>query len=74
VHCAGRGGLIRLVDRSGNAGSLELFKTIIAVNLVGSFNVLRLAAAGIAKLEEIEGERGVVVLTASVAAYEGQIG
>lgn len=74
VHCAGRGGIVRLVDKSGNAGSLDLFKTIISVNLVGSFNVLRLAAAEMAKLEEVDGERGVVVLTASVAAYEGQIG
>lgn len=74
VHCAGRGGALRILDRQGEPGSLAHFELIVRVNLVGSFNVLRLAAARIAKAEPIEGERGVVVLTASIAAYEGQIG
>jgi NAD(P)-dependent dehydrogenase (short-subunit alcohol dehydrogenase family) len=74
VHCAGRGGPLRLVDKNGNPGSLELFETIVRTNLTGSFNVLRLAAAEMIKVDEVDGERGVVVLTASVAAYEGQIG
>lgn len=74
VHCAGRGGAIRLVDRDGNPGSLETYETVVRVNLVGTFNVLRLSAARMAKNEAVDGERGVCILTASVAAWEGQIG
>lgn len=74
VHCAGRGGASRILDRQGEPGSLAHFELIVRVNLVGSFNVLRLAAARMAKNEPVEGERGVVVLTASIAAYDGQIG
>lgn len=74
VHCAGRGGPIRVVDREGNPGSLEIYESVIKLNLIGSFNVLRLGAARMANLEPIDGERGVVVMTASVAAFEGQIG
>lgn len=74
VHCAGRGGPIRVVDRDGNPGSLEIYESVIKLNLVGSFNVLRLGAARMARLEPVDGERGVVVMTASVAAFEGQIG
>jgi NAD(P)-dependent dehydrogenase (short-subunit alcohol dehydrogenase family) len=74
VHCAGRGGPIRVVDKSGEPGSLELYETIIRVNLIGTFNVLRLGAARIAKAELVDEERGVVILTSSVAAFEGQIG
>ncbi len=74
IHCAGRGGPLRLVDREGKPGSLELYESVIRVNLVGTFNVLRLAAASMASNEPVDGERGVCVLTASVAAYEGQIG
>lgn len=74
IHCAGRGGAIRLVDRDGNPGSLETYETVVRVNLIGTFNVLRLAAARMAKNEPVDGERGVCILTASVAAWEGQIG
>ncbi|MEP6546343.1 MAG: SDR family NAD(P)-dependent oxidoreductase [Gammaproteobacteria bacterium] len=74
VHCAGRGGPVRLVDKQGEPGSMEVFEAVVRVNLIGSFNVLRLAAAAMAKTEEADGERGVIVLTASVAAFEGQIG
>jgi NAD(P)-dependent dehydrogenase (short-subunit alcohol dehydrogenase family) len=74
VHCAGRGGAVRLVDREGNPGSLEDYEGVVRTNLIGTFNVLRLAAARMARNEEVDGERGVCVLTASVAAYEGQIG
>jgi NAD(P)-dependent dehydrogenase (short-subunit alcohol dehydrogenase family) len=74
VHCAGRGGPVRLVDKHGEPGSREVFEAVVRVNLTGSFNVLRLAAAAMAKTEEVDGERGVIVLTASVAAFEGQIG
>lgn len=74
VHCAGRGGPVRLLDKEGNPGSLAAYETIIRTNLVGSFNTLRLAAARMARTDLVDGERGVCVLTASVAAYEGQIG
>lgn len=74
VHCAGRGGAVRLVDRDGNPGSLEMFEQVVRVNLFGTFNVLRFAAAEMARNEPLDGERGVCVLTASVAAFEGQIG
>lgn len=74
VHCAGRGGPIRVVDRDGNPGSLEVYETVVRINLIGSFNVLRLGAARMAKNELVDGERGVVILTASVAAFEGQVG
>jgi NAD(P)-dependent dehydrogenase (short-subunit alcohol dehydrogenase family) len=74
VHCAGRGGTVRVVERDGQPGSLELFETILRVNVIGSWNVLRLVAASMAGNEPVAGERGVIVLTASVAAWEGQIG
>lgn len=74
VHCAGRGGPIRVVDKNGEPGSLEQYEGVVRVNLIGTFNVLRLGAARIAKAELIDDERGVVIMTASVAAFEGQIG
>ena len=74
VHCAGRGGPLRILDKEGRPGSLEQFEAIVRTNLIGSFNVLRLAAARMAQADEVEGERGVIILTASIAAFEGQIG
>jgi NAD(P)-dependent dehydrogenase (short-subunit alcohol dehydrogenase family) len=74
VHCAGRGGPVRIVEKDGTPGSLEKYNETIQVNLVGSFNVLRLAATRMARTDAVDGERGVVIMTASVAAYEGQIG
>jgi NAD(P)-dependent dehydrogenase (short-subunit alcohol dehydrogenase family) len=74
VHCAGRGGAVRLVDRDGNPGSLALYTEVITINLIGTFNVLRIAAAQMAKNDPVDGDRGVAILTASVAAFEGQIG
>jgi NAD(P)-dependent dehydrogenase (short-subunit alcohol dehydrogenase family) len=74
VNCAGRGGALRLVEKDGSPGSLELFETVIRVNLIGTFNALRLAAARMATTEPLGEERGVCVLTASIAAWEGQIG
>ncbi len=74
VHCAGRGGTVRLVERDGTPGDLDLYREVVDVNLVGSFNVLRLAAARMVALDPQAGERGVCVLTSSVAAWEGQIG
>ncbi|NNN20959.1 MAG: SDR family NAD(P)-dependent oxidoreductase, partial [Acidimicrobiales bacterium] len=75
VNCAGIGWAQRTVDRNGNPHDLGAFETIIRVNLMGTFNMLRLGAAMIAKTEPlVDGERGVVVNTASVAAFDGQIG
>jgi NAD(P)-dependent dehydrogenase (short-subunit alcohol dehydrogenase family) len=75
VHCAGRGGdRVRILDRDGRPGAVETFAEVINVNLIGTYNVLRLAAERIARSEPVEGERGAIVLTASVAAFDGQIG
>lgn len=74
VHTAGVGGPLRIIDRDGNPGSLETYERLVRINLIGSFNVLRHAAAAMARLEPLDGERGVCVLTASVAAYDGRIG
>lgn len=74
VHCAGRGHALRILDREGLPGSLEAYEGVIRTNLVGSFNVLRLSAAAMARNDPLDGDRGVVIMTASVAAYEGQIG
>jgi NAD(P)-dependent dehydrogenase (short-subunit alcohol dehydrogenase family) len=73
VNCAGIGRSHRLVTREG-PHPLDAFKRVLEVNLVGTFNVLRLAAARMAEAEPVDGERGVVVNTASVAAFEGQVG
>lgn len=74
VNCAGIGGAARIVGRSGPY-DLEAFNRVIQVNLIGSFNMLRLAAAIMVNNEpNDEGERGVIINTASVAAYDGQIG
>ena len=74
VHCAGRGHTLRILDKQGDPAPLEHYAGVIQTNLIGSFNVLRLAAARIARTESVDGERGAIILTASVAAYEGQIG
>jgi NAD(P)-dependent dehydrogenase (short-subunit alcohol dehydrogenase family) len=74
VHCAGRGGTVRVVNRDGSPGDHELYQEIVSINLIGTFNMLRLTAARMANNTEIDGERGVCVLTASVAAWEGQVG
>ncbi|MFI6313949.1 3-hydroxyacyl-CoA dehydrogenase [Nocardia fusca] len=73
VNCAGIGNAIKTVGKNG-AFPLAEFTKVITVNLVGTFNVLRLAAERIAKHEPVGEERGVIVNTASVAAFEGQIG
>src|SRR6516225_2280012 len=74
VNCAGIGVAKRVVGRDGPM-PLADFEKVIKVNLIGSFNMLRLAAAAMSKLEPLAGgERGVVINTASVAAYDGQIG
>jgi NAD(P)-dependent dehydrogenase (short-subunit alcohol dehydrogenase family) len=74
VTCAGILKAERMLGRSGVA-SLQTFRQVIEVNLIGTFNVMRLAAAAIAKREpDTDGERGVMVATSSVAAFDGQIG
>ncbi len=74
VNCAGIGTAARTVGRSGPA-TLEEFTRVIQVNLIGTFNCIRLAAAAMAQnAPGTDGERGVIVNTASVAAFDGQIG
>jgi NAD(P)-dependent dehydrogenase (short-subunit alcohol dehydrogenase family) len=74
VSCAGIGWAERTVKKDGPA-ALQPFETVVRVNLIGTFNVLRLAAASMAGNEPDEGgERGAVVMTASIAAFDGQIG
>ena len=74
VNCAGVGPAKRIVGRD-RPMPLEDFERVIRINLIGTFNAMRLAAADMQSLDPLEdGERGVIVSTASVAAYEGQIG
>jgi NAD(P)-dependent dehydrogenase (short-subunit alcohol dehydrogenase family) len=75
VNCAGTAPPAKILGRDG-PHDLDLFRRVIEVNLIGSFNILRLAASGMAALEPLDadGERGVIINTASVAAFEGQIG
>jgi NAD(P)-dependent dehydrogenase (short-subunit alcohol dehydrogenase family) len=73
VHCAGIAPPQRILGRKGVA-DLDRYRTVIEVNLIGSFNVLRLAAEAMARNEPVDGDRGVVVMTASIAAFDGQIG
>lgn len=75
VSCAGIGPAAKTVGRDGSGHDLDMYRKVIEVNLIGTFNVLRLSAAAMAKNEPNEdGERGVVINTASVAAFDGQIG
>jgi NAD(P)-dependent dehydrogenase (short-subunit alcohol dehydrogenase family) len=75
VHCAGGGIAGRTVGRDGTPHALDAFRRTVELNLVGTFNVLRLVAAQMSKNEpDAGGERGVCVQTASIAGYEGQIG
>lgn len=74
VNCAGIAPASRIVGRDG-PHDLELFRSVITVNLLGTFNVMRLAAEAMSRVQPDEsGSRGVVVNTASVAAFEGQVG
>jgi len=74
VNCAGIGTASRIVGREGPI-PLDAFERVIRVNLVGSFNMMRLAAARMSTAEpDANGQRGVIISTASVAAFEGQIG
>jgi NAD(P)-dependent dehydrogenase (short-subunit alcohol dehydrogenase family) len=75
MHIAGIGSAKRVVGKDGNAAPLEDFVRVVNVNLIGTYNVARLFAAACAKLDPMEdGERGAMVFTASVAAFDGQVG
>jgi NAD(P)-dependent dehydrogenase (short-subunit alcohol dehydrogenase family) len=75
VNCAGVGDPGRTLDRNGEPLDLGRFDRIIRINLIGTFNVMRLAAAAMARTEPLEGgERGAIINTASLAAFDGQIG
>ena len=73
VNCAGVGRAGRLVGRDGPM-PLDQFEAVVRVNLIGTFNVMRLAAARMVEQEPEDGERGVIVNTASIAAFDGQVG
>jgi len=74
INCAGIGPSMRIVGRKG-AHDLDMYASVIAVNLIGTFNVLAVAAEAISATEaDADGQRGVIINTASVAAYDGQIG
>ncbi|MGO2880972.1 MAG: SDR family NAD(P)-dependent oxidoreductase, partial [Halomonas sp.] len=75
IHCAGVISVAKLVDREGNPADLDAYAKTIHINLVGTFNVMRLAAAAMAKnTPNQDGERGVIINTASIAAFDGQVG
>jgi NAD(P)-dependent dehydrogenase (short-subunit alcohol dehydrogenase family) len=74
VNCAGVGFPGRVLTREGIAIDLERFEFVVRVNLIGTFNVIRLAAEQIASQDPDGGERGVIINTASIAAFDGQIG
>jgi NAD(P)-dependent dehydrogenase (short-subunit alcohol dehydrogenase family) len=73
VNCAGTGNALRVLSKDG-VFPLNAFRKIVEINLVGTFNVIRLAAERIAATEPVGEERGVIINTASVAAFDGQIG
>ncbi|HCO59421.1 MAG TPA: 3-hydroxyacyl-CoA dehydrogenase [Porticoccaceae bacterium] len=74
INCAGIGPAEKIINREGEPMPLDGFANLVAINLTGSFNVARCCAAAMAKNELVGGERGVIIHTASVAAYEGQVG
>jgi len=74
VNCAGIGTPARVLTRDGKAAPLDAYRRIVEVNLVGTFNVLRLGAERMLKTESVGEERGVIVNTASAAAFDGQVG
>jgi NAD(P)-dependent dehydrogenase (short-subunit alcohol dehydrogenase family) len=74
VNCAGVGWAERVLNRQGDSADLDRFEFVIKVNLIGTFNVIRLAAAQMSSQEPENDERGVIVNTASIAAYDGQVG
>lgn len=73
VTCAGVATPGRVLGRKGPL-PLDTYKSVIDINLIGTFNTMRLAAAAMAENEPVDGDRGVIVMTASIAAYDGQVG
>lgn len=73
VNCAGVATPGRIIGKRG-LHDLEAYRTVVEINLIGTFNVLRLAAEAMTSNEPVDGDRGVIVMTASVAAFDGQIG
>src|ERR1700752_2137995 len=73
INCAGTGNAIKTLGKDGPF-PLDLFRKVVEINLIGTFNVIRLGAERIAKTEPVGEERGVIINTASVAAFDGQIG
>jgi NAD(P)-dependent dehydrogenase (short-subunit alcohol dehydrogenase family) len=75
VSCAGVGSAMRTINRDGTPHDFDVFNFVVNINLIGTFNVLRMAASAMSKTDVLDnGERGVVVNTASIAAFDGQIG
>ncbi|MDQ2636714.1 MAG: 3-hydroxyacyl-CoA dehydrogenase [Actinomycetota bacterium] len=74
VNCAGTGNAIKTVGRDNEPFPLDKFEAIVGINLIRTFNVLRIGASRMAALDLVGEERGVIINTASVAAYDGQIG
>jgi NAD(P)-dependent dehydrogenase (short-subunit alcohol dehydrogenase family) len=74
VHTAGVGGPMRIVNRDGEPGDLETYERVVRINLVGTFNVLRHVAASMSRLDPLGEERGVCILTSSIAAFDGRVG
>jgi NAD(P)-dependent dehydrogenase (short-subunit alcohol dehydrogenase family) len=75
VSCAGIGWIQRTVNKEGQPHDLKFFRLVLEVNLIGTFNVMRMAAAAMTRNDPLaHGERGVIVNTASIAAFDGQIG
>lgn len=74
VACAGVASGYLIVDKEGNPVPLEQFSRVVNINLIGTFNAIRLAAADMAALDALDDERGVMITTTSIAAFEGQVG
>jgi NAD(P)-dependent dehydrogenase (short-subunit alcohol dehydrogenase family) len=75
INCAGIGWATRTIGKNGEPHDLEVFRKVIEINLIGTFNCIRLAASAMNKNEgDADGQKGAIVNTASVAAYDGQIG
>lgn len=74
VNCAGIGTPARVLSRDAEPTDLDGYRTVLEVNLIGTFNVVRLAAAAMARNDPVGEERGVIVNTASAAAFDGQVG
>lgn len=75
VCCAGIPGASRTIDKSGNPADLDVYRKVIEVNLIGTYDTVRRVASAMSKNEpNADGERGVILMTASVAAFDGQVG